>query len=190
MSTSYASRRRSQGVGRWLPWLAGLVLVAGVLAALIAFLGNTAHPNNPVVSNRPAVVPTKPKTVPLPRDARRVAGEFILTAVGRQNLPRAWALSAPAVRGGMTYAEWLTGNIPVVPYPAKAIKIAPIQIVYSYPGRALLQVFLVPKKGAGVKPALFLLGVKRYGEGKSGHWLVSYWAPRAAPEIPLNTARG
>ena len=65
MSTSYASRGPSHRLVRYLPYLAALVLVAGGIAALIAFLGNTVHPVGPAPSAKPAVLPEQQKTVPL-----------------------------------------------------------------------------------------------------------------------------
>jgi hypothetical protein len=188
MSTSYASRGPSHRLVRYLPYLAALVLVAGGIAALIAFLGNTVHTVGPAPSAKPAVLPEQQKTVPLAAAARRVAERFILTAVNRSDLRSAWALTGPELRGGLTYTEWLKGNIPVIPYPADVG--AHMKIDYSYKGRALLEYLLAPKKGSGAKPALFLLGVKVYGTGKHRHWLVNYWGPRAAPAVPLNQARG
>jgi hypothetical protein len=174
---------------RWLPWIAGVVLVAGIVGALVRFVGNTANTNVPQVSSRPAVVPRVDKTVKLSPAARQVAGEFILTAVARKDLARAWLLTAPALHEGMSYHQWLTGNIPVIPYPAD-VSAAPMKIDYSYANRALVEVFLLPARGSNVKPALFLLGLHRFGTGATAHWLVDYWVPRAAPSIPLNSARG
>jgi hypothetical protein len=174
---------------RWLPWIAGVVLVAGIAGVLIRFVGNTANTNVPQVSNRPAVVPKHDKTVKLSAAARQVAGQFILTAVTRKDLARAWTLTAPALHEDLTYKQWLTGNIPVIPYPAD-VNLAPMKIDYSYADRALVEVFLLPKQGSKVKPALFLLGVHRFGTGAKAHWLVDYWAPRATPSIPLSSSRG
>ena len=88
----------------------------------------------------------------------------------------------------MSKREWLTGNIPVVYYPAKQIETATFKVDESYPGEAILEVALLPKDAAKVKPQVFFIGLKKVGKGTAAHWQVNYWVPRAAPQIP--TARG
>ena len=61
-----------------------------------------------------------------------MAQEFILTAVARKNLRRAYDLSGPQIRQGQSLKEWMTGNIAVVPYPVADLKIAPMKIDYAY----------------------------------------------------------
>ena len=80
----------------------------------------------------------------------------------------------------MTKREWLTGNIPVVYYPAKAIETATFKVDESYPDEAILEVALLPKESTKVKPQIFFIGLKKTGS----RWRVSYWVPRAAPAVP------
>ena len=179
MSTLVSSRRLNQ----WLPWVAGLVLVAGIVAFLVVYVGNTAEPIESKITDResvPAQVATKQKSVPLDPAARRTAGEFILTAVVRKNLGRSWELTHPELRQGLTRKEWLTGNIPVQFYPAEAIDKASFKIDESHKTDAVLEVALIPKQGAGVKPQIFFIGLKK----NAGHWQVNYWAPRSSPSLP------
>src|SRR6266516_8156950 len=76
---------------RWLPWFAGLGLRAGVVVALVVLVPSTSGINDPSKTQHPTIVPrTAPKTVPLAKEARLVAGRFILTAVTRANLAEAW----------------------------------------------------------------------------------------------------
>jgi len=169
----------------FLPWISGFVLLAGILAALIVFVGNTGKTLNSPLRNQPAVIYKKPKSVPLERQARIVAGRFILTAVARRNLAEAWKLSSPTLRQGVTRAQWNTGAIPVIPYPIASLDVAPMKVDYSYPNRALLEVTLVPKQGAGVKPQNFFIELRAYGTGKNRRWLVDYWAPRGTASHPI-----
>lgn len=177
---------------RWLPWLAGAVLIVGVAASLVVFLGgwNTAKPLPPPGPSTPIQRPVKETTVPLGREARLVAGRFILTAVARRNLAESYDLVGPQLKQGMTRAEWETGSIPVVPYPVNLVEVAPMKVDYSYRDHALVEVALLPKDGAkengvAVKPQLFYLELQAYGNGKARHWLVTGWVPRASPRIPL-----
>src|SRR5262249_38569933 len=94
-------RRAARGVGR-LARNTGLLALAAVVVA--AGCGSTE-------STPPHV---KSKVQPA---ERRVALEFIHTAVARKNLARAWELAAPELRHDTTREEWLAGTMRVVPYP-------------------------------------------------------------------------
>jgi hypothetical protein len=167
---------------RTLIWVSGFVLAAGIAAVLIVFLGNTGTKEQQRFTSQPVDVVKKPKTVPLEPAARVVAGRFILTAVQRKGLPEAWTIVGPGIRQGLTYKEWLTGDIPVVPFLGE-IKLAPMKVDLSTKDYALLEVILLPKKG---KSEIFTLEVIKVGKGKTGHWVVNSWAPRTHPTIPSN----
>lgn len=180
---------------RRLPWLAGAVLAAGVAASLIAFfgLGNTGKTFTPLPVGRSTQVqrPVKEKTLPLAREARLVARRFILTAVARRNLAEAYALVGPQLRGGLTRDQWMTGAIPVVPYPVNLTRIAPMKVDFSYRNHALLEVALIPRDGAklngvSVKPQLFFLELSAYGKGQKRRWVVTSWVPRGQPHVPTS----
>jgi hypothetical protein len=167
-------------------WVALVVFIGGVIAFTVTHYWNTG---NEVVTPVNPKAPVKDvsgtqKSVTLPNEAKTVAQQFILTAVARQNLDDAWKISGPHIRQGMTHKEWLTGNIPVVPYPADAIGVAPMKIDYSYKDEALLEVALLPKKGAKIKPQIFFLGLIRTGPPGNKHWVVDSWVPRASPQVP------
>jgi hypothetical protein len=157
-----------------------LVLVAGVVAALVTWIGDTGTSQETSVSKKPAQVFTPRKQVPLDAEARRVAGRFILTAVGREDLAASYALAHPELRQGLSRAEWLTGNIPVVYYPAGAIETATFKVDESYADEVILQVALLPKASSTEKPQVFYIGLKK----SAGKWQVHYWVPRGAPGLP------
>ncbi|NUT56010.1 MAG: hypothetical protein HOQ03_08525 [Thermoleophilia bacterium] len=165
---------------RQISLLAGLVLTAGVVAFTVAYIGDTGASQETPLSDAPAQVFTPRKQVPLDKEARRVAGRFILTAVARENLGESYELAHPELRQGLTRREWLTGNIPVVYYPAKAIETATFKVDESYPDEAILEVALLPRESAKVKPQIFFIGLKKTGAA----WRVNYWVPRAAPAVP------
>jgi hypothetical protein len=164
-------KQLSPRVQRALPWAAGLMLVAGVVAFLVTYLGNTGTSRETAITKEPAQTFKTPPKVPLSKEARRVAGLFINTAVARKDLGKSWPLVHPTLKEGMTKAEWLTGTIPVVPYPS--VGQARFKVDYSYPKYALIEVALLPKSSK-VKPQVFFLEMKNL----KGHWLVSSWAPR------------
>ena len=164
---------------RWLLWISAAVLAAGVAAVLIAFFRNTGSSEPQVVSNQPVqTVPATPKHVKADPAVKEVAGKFILTAVQRQNLDQAWPIVGPGIRQDLTYKQWLTGNIPVVPF-LKKIKLAPMKVDISQKDYALLEVVLLPVKGRGEIYDIEL--IKRKGK-----WLVNSWVPRSHPTIPTN----
>jgi hypothetical protein len=171
---------------RSLTLLSGLILVAGVVAFSVAWVGDTGTSQETPLSNEPAQVFTPRKQVPLDVEARRVAGRFILTAVARENLGASYQLVHPELRQGLTKREWLTGNIPVVYYPAKEIETARFKVDESYADEAILEVALLPKEASKAKPQVFFIGLKKAGEGAAARWQVYYWVPRAAPQIPTD----
>jgi hypothetical protein len=157
-----------------------LVLTAGVVAFTVAYYGDTGTSQETPLSDERAQVFTPRKQIPLDKEARRVAGRFILTAVAREDLAESYELAHPELRQGLTKREWLTGNIPVVYYPAKAIETATFKVDESYADEAILEVALLPKESAKVKPQIFFIGLKKSGD----RWRVNYWVPRAAPAVP------
>lgn len=180
-TTSKLGSRRTQ---RWILWLSALLLAGGVAAVLIVFVGNTGSSEQAPFTNKPVNIVKKPKPVPLEPAARVVAGRFILTAVQRKNLDEAWNLVGPGIRQSLTYKEWLTGNIPVIPF-LHEIKLAPIKVDLATKNYGLLEVILLPKD-AKVKPEIYTIEMIKVGKGPKAHWVVNSWAPRERPTIPNN----
>ena len=196
---SWSDRVNSPRFVRRVSWGAGLVFIAGVVAFSVAYLGNKSEPSEAQVSNQPVRTEAEQPTVPVEKSARRVAGEFILTAVQRdvppaqlrKNMAKAWKITAPNsdVRycGDhlCTYSEWLTGEVAIQPYPSDAIDKASFSVEESHPTSVYLEVALLPKNGAGVEGQIFKIGLRAVGTGKSKRWLVEYWAPRAINQVPV-----
>jgi hypothetical protein len=177
-----------------------LVLIAGVTFAIVKFVGtNTGKAIAPHYSSKPAKDVSKvAKKVKLDPEAQRVARDFIATAVVRKNLAKAYTIVGPDIKEDLTLKQWMSGDIPVVPYPGDAIQAVPIQIIFAYrdkqacsqtspagtPACALLQVFLLPKRGAHVRAQAFYLGLIETGKGVHRHWVVNSWVPRGAAMLP------
>lgn len=170
----------SRTLNRALPWIAGAVLLVGALA----FWQTTVKTKDSreTFSSEPVRNATAPKTVPLAPEARQVVVKFIKTAVVRENLAEAWKISGPNIRQNMTLKQWMTGTIPVVPYPNAAVDRSPVKITWSHPGEAGLEVVLEPKAGSREKPQLFFVNVIK----PRAKWLVDYWAPYSPPEVPAS----
>ena len=196
MSTAATSPRPSKATRRvprwrrWLPWIGGTLLIVGILVALAAFLGDTAPPQEKF-TNEPVVDVTKPeKNIAVPTEVRQIAKDFINTAVARKNLAAAYPLVGPAIKQGMTLAEWKTGNIAVIPYPIDQLDFAPFKVDYAHPNDVLMEVALLPKANTGVKSQIFFINIKKYGKGPNAKWLVNNWVPRGSAPVPDGTFRG
>ena len=193
-STSELRPRRKGWSGRaerYAPWLAALILVIGVAAVIVKFAPNKNSTAQPL-SSPPSASQAKEKTVKFSPAEAKAMFQFVRTAVAREDLAAAWKLAGPSVRGGLTYKEWLTGAIPVVPYPIDVRHFAPrIKIDYSFKNDAQVELALLPKAGSGVRPQYFIAALKRLkgADGKM-HWVVNNWVPRTALAVPRDPGSG
>jgi hypothetical protein len=173
----------------------GLVATVAGSAALVGiFFSNTGHKNASHFSNgRPQLVAPNPQSVPYtPREQREVgvvAQQFVATAVLRNHPERSYDLTDAAFHQGMTRAEWRTGNIPVVPYPRKALAVVKWKLDYSYKDRVGLKVSFQPKRTATVGGMVFNIELHRAGTPGHRRWLVGYWTP-AGLEGPAPVRQG
>jgi hypothetical protein len=172
----------SRTLNRVLPWIAGAVLLFGVLA----FWQTQVRDNEEkeTFTNEPVRNVSGDKTVPLPPEARTIAVQFLKTAVVRKNLRDAWTISGPGIKQNLSLREWMTGNIPVVPYLDANLKNSPVKVDWSFPNDVSLQVVMQPKAGSKEKPQVFYIGLKKFGNGADAKWLVDYWAPYSPPPVP------
>lgn len=174
----------NERVQRALVSITAVVLVAGVVAFLSVRAGGDDNESRPPTTAASATVDTASDAKPgkLERAARVAAGEFILAAVGREDLKKAWRLSHPDLRAqcACTYKEWLTGYIPVQPYPVGNLDVAAFEVEEASPRHAVLLVALLPEKGEKVKAQTFYIGLKTRKQGDKKRWLVDYWAPYSA----------
>lgn len=193
-------------LSRLAPWVSGLILIAGVVAFLVVKLGDngfgtdkTAPPTSAVQSKpKPAAksksaVPTASPTSPGARtrqaaarfdaDARGVAGKFILTAVQRKHLARAWPITGPALREGTTYKQWLTGNIAVIPF-LPPIAAAKFSVRSADAKNADIGVAIIPKNSK-IKAQFFNMQLVKLGRGAKSHWVVNDWSAQYKTAVPV-----
>ena len=184
MST-FASRLSSPRFVKRLSWVAGFVLFAGVVAFSIAYFGDSAKKTDVrAATNEPAPIKAEP-TVPLDPKARQVAGQFVVTAVTRQNVAKAWTLAHPDLRSAVTRKEWMAGTLPVPFYASSAIDAASFKIDASHPRDAVLDLLILPKKGSGYRPQAFFVSLKAVGNGKAKRWLVVSFVPHGGAETAV-----
>jgi hypothetical protein len=164
-------------------WLGGtLAALVAVVVVFVLWPSKNAAPQN--LSTLPASLPPTKVAAPITPEARKVAIRFIQTAVARKNLDEAWSLVGPNLRGGLTKAEWTTGNNPVIPYPIDRLDVAPFKVDESFQDSALIEIILIPKAGSKVRSQDFFLQLKKVGKGANARWVVDNWVPRAAPLVP------
>jgi hypothetical protein len=157
------------------------ILAATLSAVLVlAGCGSSAEPAGPAPST--AATTAQSATTPagastkLPKQALSVAREFVRTAVLRTDLARSWALTAPKLRQDLTLQDWLTGNIPVVPFPKSDFAQARYHVVKALSNDVMLEVLMVPRSGSVLQPTRFFMELVP----NRSSWLVSYWGPRGS----------
>ena len=133
-------------------WLAVCLAVAGTVAFIGIHFSNTGHsvPQH-FTAQKPKLVAKSPKTDVFTnterRQVRAVAVRFIETAVFRKNVADSFAITTSGLRQGESRAEWATGTIPIVPYPARAVETVRWRVNYSYADEVGLKVAFYPKPG-------------------------------------------
>ena len=168
---SYRFRRR-------FAWITVLASAASGVVVASVLLGNTAKPPPEHLTNRPAQVVRAPRLAKLrPADRTLLLNtslRFVRTAVARRHLDQAWKLAGPELTQGMTRREWLSGNIPVVPFPAAGV--ASWNVAYSYDNDVAFDISLVAKPGASpVIGKTFTIELTR--RDHRSPWRVASWLP-------------
>ncbi|HJU36243.1 MAG TPA: hypothetical protein VJ716_02355 [Gaiellaceae bacterium] len=186
--SGFLSSPRNQ---RRLMWISGAVLAIGIAVFLGVYLSRgtsqsgSVSPSIGTVSSPPSKThQAKNPTVAPSTDALKVGRTFLETAVLRKNLDVAYPLVGPDLKGGMSLAQFKKGNLPIVPYPAVNAKTAPFKVTESHKTQLFAQVVLVARKGSGVKPLAFNVGLQRVGK----KWIVNYWVPE--PTIKVRASDG
>jgi hypothetical protein len=169
------------------------VLVVGAASAAAVALLPTRNPSiaadEGTHSTLPAQTTSTPRTVRLtPGEREAIDGTlaaFVRTAVRRSDVRAAYDLATPALRAGLSRAEWDKGGIPVMPYPAQVPGRRAWTLNYSYPGDVGIDLLLQPRPGAKVGAISFRAELRRIG----GRWLVEAFYPVATYSRPSDQAR-
>lgn len=176
-----ASPRRRRQVARL-----SLAFVAAASAVGIVLW----NPGRPEPLKEEALTPAGPEAAPEPAKPFRVTPEirrqvgttieqFVSTAVVRRNLDEAWRLASPAMREGVSRRDWRRGDLPVLPYPAKAIRHVDWRITYAE-GRTIgVDVMLLPKAGSGERTIVYAVELTGQEARANRRWLVDSWIPAA-----------
>jgi len=167
----------------------GIVLSVIVGVTAIVVLLPKPHREAETFENVPpdVVAPTTEAVAASPKLRKLLIGEtdtFVRTAVRRDNLAASWPLIHPNLKQGLSKKEWLTGDIPVVPFPAKAI--IAWDLDWSYPGDVAADVVLQPVPKSGLYRKTFTIEFKRVGRASEDHWLVYSWVPSGVSQALID----
>ncbi len=179
----------SRRFNRWLLVVGALVLAAGIIAILATRVGSNsgttenANPTGPPISK----LEKNQKSIRFPAAAWKVAKQFIATAPARKNLAKAYALADDNVRGGLTLAQWKTGNIPVPYFPTtKIIRYNWKNTNFAHPRDAAVNLILVPTAKSGLQTGPFMIEVVKVGHGANAHWVVDYFGAMRGVPVPTH----
>jgi hypothetical protein len=184
---------------RLMLWVGVAVFVAGAFALVFKFAGGSdATPKNPDKGFKATLpAPTHPlknsqgvtvKTFEqLDPSMRATIRKFIGTAVARKHLEEGWKVTAPSLRNQVSHKQWMTGNLPVIPFPVENLDRVQYYLDYASTQAVLIEVGVTPKASAHMRPATFQLEIVpvKNGSGKT-QWLVDYWMSRWTPPLPEN----
>jgi len=153
-----------------------------VVAFLIVFVRNTGHSTaTPINEHGHARVYHPPKTVKATAEQTAAAisalSRFVRSAVIRRDLASSWPLATAHMKTGTSHADWLSGNLPVVPYPANGFRTVGFTLTYQYEGILGFDALVLPN---GTKAGQ-LAGQVVYAcelHDARGSWLVDECYPR------------
>jgi hypothetical protein len=164
---------------RRLAYAASALGLVAVVAIVSVAIGNSSGPKEPTVrSGAPqryrGATPAH-ATAAEKRAAARALTAFAASAIPRRDLETSWRLATPHLRTGTTHAEWLAGNLPVVPYPARDFGRIGLTFTGAYQGGLIdYDVLVLPRTKRG-KQQVYSCELDRAGS----RWLVDYCYPRA-----------
>ena len=159
-----------------------VTVVILIVTVLLVFFRNTGHSTaTPIDEHGKAQVYHPPKTVKASAEQKAAAvstlTRFVRSAVIRRDLAASWPLATAHMKNGTSHADWLSGNLPVVPYPAEAFRAVGFTLKYQYKDILGYDALVLPN---GTKAGQ-LAGQQVYAcelDDVHGSWLVDECYPR------------
>ena len=168
-------RRRRAFRGLFVLVVAGCALVIGL------HWPNTGHEKSVFSPGKPQVTHEEPPATPLSKgdlaSSEHTLDIFVRTAVLRRHLDQSYDLVTSNLKGGLKRSDWLSGNIPVIPFPIKDFAFAKSKLRYSHGNFARYDVLIWAKPHASTGTTTFSMELRAVGAGKSRRWLVDYFEP-------------
>ena len=159
-----------------------IAVVVLIVALLIVFVRNTGHSTaTPINEHGQAKIFHEPKTVKATPEERAAAistlSRFVRSAVIRRGLASSWLLATPHMKEGTSRADWLSGNLPVVPYPADGFRTVGFTLTYQYQAILGFDALVLPNGTQAGKNAGQQVYACELHEIR-GSWLVDECYPR------------
>lgn len=172
--------------------LVAAVVVAAALVATVVGLHfrNTAKPHKETFERGQAQVTHEQVPVRLAARDRReilsVVERFVEDGVAGKDLARAYDLSTPNLRGGLTREQWSRGDNPIYRYPVYKHG---VRIAASYRNDVMVQLY-VRARARKVEPLGVDMELLASGSGPERRWRVDYFQPRETLVTAADQPRG
>ena len=166
------------------------MLAAGIIAIIVTVSLPQQEQRARTRRSR-ACRPSRSRTTRRPVSTRRrsrSAASSCQTAVVRKNLDWAYDNVHVDLKGRMSKAQWLKGNIPVIPFDSQNADTTAFIPQFSLQREVEFEVMLIPKIHVGVRgeqAAALLPRPPTRARQEDGRWLVSYFEPHWKPPVPL-----
>ena len=149
-----------------------LVALAAGVGVFLAFPGPEPLPPERLVAG-PRVEPERPVKVTraMRRSIAATLERFVPAAVGRRDTTLAWELAGPGLREGTTRRDWLDGELPVFPFPARQTRYDEWKAAYAFRDRVGFDLMLMPRPETRRGPLAVSVDMTRAGR----RWLVDSW---------------
>lgn len=136
-------------------------------------------------SEKAQALDTNKKWLQLPASARLAVRRFIVDGAGERNLASAWRYTAPSMRQGFTYKQWVKGTeLPFQVFPEMNLKLPISYTLTSWNGHELLaDVGVASTYKTGRGGYTFTIGAAKAGQGSKAHWLVNYFLAKYTPPV-------
>jgi hypothetical protein len=173
-------RRRRQ-----LAWSSTALIPIAAVVGLILWNPGGVEPLRHENEGPPGPEPRQVVERPLPvtpairREVGATVESFVRTAVVRRNLDRAWSLASPAMREGVSRRDWRRGDLPVQPYPERALQHVDWSVAASFDRTVVVEVMVMPKERSGEPVLVYEAALTDHGRKGERRWLVDSWIPRA-----------
>ncbi len=159
---------------------AGLLGLCGVVALVVVLVPAYSGKTKEHFTEAPVQKVPRDRQVPLPTRSRHEIGKlldaFVIDVIERRDLAAGLRLAGPPLLAGTTRREWLAGNVPVYPYPARGTHFADAwRLEVSLPDHVYIELDLQPRAGAKVGPIAYSGELRR----RRGRWQVDAMYPQA-----------
>ena len=158
---------------RRLGWTALVVVALAAAAAVVAAFPEPKRLPPDRLTAAPAVEAEQPVrlTPAMRRGIAATLERFVPAAVGRKDTALAWQLAGPGLRAGTTRRDWLEGDLPVFPFPARPTRYDQWKPAYTFRNRVGFDLMLMPHPETRRGPLAVSVDMARSGK----RWLVDSW---------------